>query len=638
MSRQGGEGLRIFRNSAANYQAGLDLEHLDEHYPDVWFENLRAHGFNAFWICARLRQLIAFRQAPTAEQAGKQDALRRLTERAARFDVRLYMMLNEPRALEVGHLLFEQYPELAGAREMWPYPEKHDVRMICTSAEVGKAYVYENAKQLFTLLPGLGGTIHLTASEGPTHCYCHVIANPGGTIFASNMEHEGIDCPRCAERAPEQVISEILNLFHSGARDAGSQADVIAWNWDWVMYRADPQPDLVRALHPEINVMASFECGGSKTIYGQDRRVEEYSLISVGPSRQFTEIADFAMQTGHAATAKIQVGTTHEAGTAANMPLLGHLFGKLEALRDAGIDDVLCTWALGTRLTLNTAAVGLARKQPELDDRDSFLDALCRTYLGREGVAGFRRAIALIEEAFDSYPIANRMCHVGPVSFALTCPLDGAPLTGKALVPNWRAVPVEEIGDDWDECLGPYTWDEVIPGLETMLRLLQQGITTLEAVLFPSGPPSQNGLGAYAGEPAILRMADQLSDEDKVARLREVLPGDVFERIPELAGIHGYRCLEEWTNAWTLYATFESMLRLFRNFLGKREGRPDYPAWLKTLQCEELGLLRFVHPLFCLDERLGLHLECQSYLVNRERIECKIKTLEHALSRGVAPA
>lgn len=464
----------------------------------------------------------------------------------------------------------------------------------------------------------------------PTHCYCHVITNPGGTLFASDTEHEGIACPRCAGRTPEEVVSEILDLFLRGARDAGSDAAVVAWNWNWVMYAPDPQPDLVDRLNPDLKIMAGFECGGSKEIYGKVRRLEEYSLIYVGPSAQYLAVTEYARDKGHEVLAKLQVGTTHEAATVANMPLVGHLFEKLRRLRRNGHTGFVGTWNFGNRFTLNTAAVGLAIRRPELDERPAFLAALCRAYLGRDNTEGFCRAVGMIEEAFECYPIANPILSAGPVTFALGHPLDDAPLQGKPLSHNWLDL---ERGDNWDECREPYTWDEILTGFSELVPRLEEGVRLLECVLFPSRSPWDTQLGTYAGPPVILRCSDRLSDEEKVAHARAVLPAPLFRQLPALDGIHGFRCLAEWSNAWALLYTCWSTRNVFGNFVAKKEGREDYSQFLRALQEQELTHVERALPLFCLDERLGLHLECQSYLVSREKLKRKRDALKSILGR-----
>ena len=313
------------------------------------------------------------------------------------------------------------------------------------------------------------------------------------------------------------------------------------------------------------------------------------------------------------------------------MPLVGNLFEKMRCLRDDGIPGFMGTWNFGDRFTLNTAAVALFVRRPDIEDKREFLSELCREYLGRTDVETFCQAVGKMEDACDYFPLANRMMHVGPVPFALACPLDAAPLTGKPLTGNWRDL---DRGDDWDQCRGPYTWDEIIGGFERLTALYEQGMRDFESVCFPTKSPFATALASYRGQPVIPRHADRLSDAEKLDRVRALLPSEIFEELPEIEGIHGYRCLEEWTNGWALLCCCASTLHLFKNYIAKKKAAPDYDRVLAALQRAELENVTRALPLFRLDCRLGLHLEPQRYLVTAAQLERKAAELRAALGRA----
>lgn len=446
--------FRIYRNAEACF-SGKDLEQTNRHYTDAWFEKLRAHGFTGLWLNVWMRRLVAFREPEGDEQRQRQDVLKRLMERAARFNMGVYLYLNEPKAFPRSHRIWQRFPNMRGAPGALPSPKPTlETYLLCTSTAEGKAYVYEMARRLHEVLPGLAGTIHINASEVPTHCYCHTITNPGGKVFSSNQEHAGIDCPRCAKRTPGEVIAEILNLFHQGTRDAGSRAPVIAWNWNWIMYAPHPQADLIKRLHPDITVMADFECGGMAPIVGKERIVNEYSLIYVGPSERWTAITTCAGEYGHRCGTKLQLGTTHEMATAANMPLVGNIYAKLACLRRADCEGIFGTWNFGNRFTINTAAAGRFFSQSATPDKNTFLSGLARDYLGLGDSRAFVKAVELIEDAFRFYPLCNQFIYFGPINFALALPLDAAPLAGKPLTVSCSNT---ERGDQWENSLGPFS-------------------------------------------------------------------------------------------------------------------------------------------------------------------------------------
>jgi hypothetical protein len=618
--------FRIYRNAEANFNDLHDLDNHDLHYTDAWFEKLRAHGFTGLWLNGWMRKLVAFREAENSELVRNQDILKRLMERAARFDVGVYLFLNEPKAFPRRHRIWQRFPNMRGAPGTWPYPKPGiETYLLCTSTEEGRAYVYEMARRLHQALPGLAGTIHINASESPTHCYCHTITNPGGKVFSSNQEHEGQDCPRCAQRTPGDVIAEVLNLYRRGCRDAGSRAPVIAWNWNWIMYAPHPQEDLIRRLDPDINVMADFECGGMAPILGKERLVNEYSLIYVGPSERYTAITTCAARHGHRISAKLQLGTTHEMGTVANMPLVGHIYDKLAYLRGRECEGIFGTWNFGNRFTLNTAAAGRFFGQPGTGKRAEFLADLARDYLGIADGRGFAAAVATIEDAFRCYPLCNQLIYFGPMNFALALPLDDAPLAGKPLTVSCYNL---ERGDRWEDSLGPFTLGDVIGALDAMAVRLKEGAAAWEALLFPSGSPFATCLKHYQGPPVIPRHSDRVADRELADDMQRRLPAEAFCDLPELKGVTGLHRLQEWSNAWYMLACVESAARVYKNYQAKRERHPGYAAYLRSLQAEERQTLEYCLPLLRLDARLGLHLECQEYFVTAELLERKLSLLK----------
>ncbi len=622
---------RIYRHSEALFARLQDLEHHDRLYTDAWFDNLRSHGFNGFWLNVWMRKLVGFREPDTAEQAARQETLRRLIARAARFDVGVWLFLNEPKAFPRQHRIWQRFPGMRGAPGTWPHPPPGiETSLLCTTSAEGKAYVYEMARRLHRALPGLAGTLHINASESPTHCYCHTIANPGGKVFSSNQEHLGIDCPRCAERSPGEVIADILNLYRQGCRDAGCRAPVVAWNWNWIMYAPHPQEDLIRRLDPEIVVLADFECGGTMPIIGRPRIVNEYSLLYTGPSERYLTVTDCARRTGHRVAAKFQLGTTHELGTAANLPLVGRVYDKLSWLRAHAAEGVLGTWNFGNRFTLNTAAVGQFLRGAPGAGKAEFLAGLARAYFGLAGADRFPAAVAGLEDAFAQYPLCNEFLYFGPINFALALPLDDTPLGGRPLTVSCLN---RERGDAWDRSLGPFTLDEVIGALETLADRLRNAVSAWEHVLFPSGSPLAAGLAEYRGPPLIPRHADRVPEAELADGLRAALPAAVFKALPELAGVSGLRRLEEWANARYLLACAESAARVYRNFQAKREPAPDYGTRLRALQEAELRTVEACLPLLRLDARLGLHLECQEYFVSPALLEAKAAALRAAPAR-----
>jgi len=76
------------------------------------------------------------------------------------------------------------------------------------------------------------------------------------------------DLPRCRTRTPQAVIGEVVKCISDGAKAVRPDAEVIVWNWSWTLYEDDPQEGVIRALPPEVNIMADFERGGKRVTDG----------------------------------------------------------------------------------------------------------------------------------------------------------------------------------------------------------------------------------------------------------------------------------------------------------------------------------------------------------------------------------
>jgi hypothetical protein len=111
--------FRIYRNSEADFYHHRDLENLDLHYSNAWFEKLLEHGFNGFWLNVWMRRLVAFRETETVEQTQRVDSLNRLIDRAGRFGVGVWLLLNEPKAYPRRHPIWERFPSMRGAPGTW---------------------------------------------------------------------------------------------------------------------------------------------------------------------------------------------------------------------------------------------------------------------------------------------------------------------------------------------------------------------------------------------------------------------------------------------------------------------------------------------------------------------------------------
>ncbi len=620
--------IRIFRHPLSSYYQG-DLKSVDRYTGD-YFRRLLDHGFEGVWLQVAMRSLVPFGCRATAQQRANMGLLRRLIDRADRHGAKVYLYQNEPRALPPDDPFWQRYPEARGEPSRSGMDGLPKSNALCTSTEVVRSFIRQSARELYRRAQGLAGAFLITASEHHTHCYSHVIVRDA-MVFATDTEHFGIDCPRCKGRQATDVVAEVLNLYRDGVRDAGSKADVIAWNWSWVMYEADPQPSIIGRLRKDILVMADFERGGVKTLSGRKVHVDEYSLSYVGPSPRFKRLSRAAQSLRHRAVAKLQLNVTHELATVANVPLPGVVYDKLSRLASAGGKGFLGCWNFGTFFGLNTAAVGLFHETAGRLEKKPFLARLAQEHFGPVATAPLLRALAGFQKAFSLYPFDNNFVYYGPVNFALGLPIHLKPQEKSPLTGSYIDLPR---GNDWDACLGKFSLTAVIRLLEEMARRWGLALAMYQRALFPQPSFRPLDWGRAARTPAIALDSPLLSDKARIAAVKAALPAEALRDWPVLKTIQGVHRLEEWCSAFGNWACLASARNILAaHGLHKRPSGPARDAAVRAVMAEETALVENVIPVCQLDGRLGYHGECQAYLFDAHRCRAKLRIMRQALAR-----
>jgi len=185
-----------------------------ESYPDFLLERYAKLGINGIWMQGLLYQLSDYpfdRRLSEGYQERRKN-LNKLIERCKKYGIKVYLYINEPRAMAENFFAGREY--LKGAH--------HDgLYSLCTSQVEVKDYLYNSVKDLFSACPDLGGIIAITMSENLTRCY--------------SKSYDGqCNCQVCKDRSAEEIASEINNIFARAFKDSGSNGRIIAnlWGWD----------------------------------------------------------------------------------------------------------------------------------------------------------------------------------------------------------------------------------------------------------------------------------------------------------------------------------------------------------------------------------------------------------------------
>lgn len=314
------ENLRYCYSYFALY--GDPLEDGADPYPDGLLARLASAGVNGVWLQAVLYKLAPFPWDPALSE-GCERRLRNLAalcRRARQHGIRIFLYLNEPRAMPFK--FYETHPGLKGAPES-------GYAALCTSVPEVRDYIRDAIERICLAAPDLGGFFSISASENLTSCWSH-----GG----------GAQCPRCAKRTPPEVIAEVNRTFVEGMRRARHSGRMLVWDWGW---GDDWAPEAIRALPPEASIMSvsewrlPIERGGVKTEVG------EYSLSSVGPGPRSQRHWQLAQERGLRAVAKIQAGNCWELSAVPWVPALENTARHAENLHRLGVRDLMLGWTLG---------------------------------------------------------------------------------------------------------------------------------------------------------------------------------------------------------------------------------------------------------------------------------------------------
>lgn len=401
-------GLRMVYSYFALYGDPLAEPDLDP-FPDGYLDSLARVGVNAVWMQCVLRVL---------ERSEERLAnLAKLVERLGRTGMRLYLYLNEPRAMPED--FYRDRPHLKGA-------ESRGLYAMCTSQPEVRQWITDSVARIFQRVPGLSGVFSITMSENFTHCF---------------SKYKPESCPRCSKRKSWEVAGEVLEAIRAGVRRASPTADVIVWDWGWP---DDLCHNLIPALPRDCKLMSVSEWSQPVERGGVKTRVGEYSISVVGPGPRATANWALARAAGVPALAKTQFNNTWELSAVPYIPV-PHLIARHCAnLGKAGVSGILASWTLGGYPSPNLEVAA----ETERVGPDRALELVAVRRYGR------RRAPLVIEAwkefsaAFEEFPYGVAIYTIptqhGPANLLRPKPTGAA--SSMILFPQ----------DDYRRWVGPY--------------------------------------------------------------------------------------------------------------------------------------------------------------------------------------
>lgn len=347
-------------------------------FPDGYLDKLARVGINGVWMQCVLNTMAPSRQFPEFGQGSRQRLanLARLVSRTSRFGIKVFLYINEPRAMPPE--FFARHTGIKGAGSGGRYA-------MCTTPPPVREWISDTLAHIFNEVPELGGVFSITMSENLTNCHSHLHPE---------------SCPRCSKRQDWHVVGEVLEAIHRGVKRSNPRAEVISWDWGW------PEP-MSRELIPRLPKDSRFlsvsewstpiERGGVKTEVG------EYSISVVGPGPRATAHWKLAKEAGVPYMAKTQFNNTWEFAAVPYIPVPNLVAEHCARLVRSGIGGVMAGWTLGGYPSPNLEVANEFYSAPA----PAAVEALRRVAERRYGKAAaglVLRAWAGFSEAFVLYP------------------------------------------------------------------------------------------------------------------------------------------------------------------------------------------------------------------------------------------
>lgn len=352
-------------------------------YPDGLLARLAQQGVNGVWLHVVLRQLAPGGPAFPEFGEGHEKrlaALRELVAKAARHGIKVYLYMNEPRAMPAA--FFRDRPQMAGVRG-W---NGFDMVAMCTSDPAVRKWIGDALAFVFRATPGLGGIFTISASENPTNC-------------ASHNRH--MECPRCRLRTQAEIVGELHAVMAEGVHRGDPAAKVIAWDWGWA--RHGDATDHVRALPPGVWQMSVSEWAQPFERGAVKGKVGEYSISVPGPGPRARQHWSVAKARGLKTVAKVALNNTWELSPLPYLPAMDLVAEHCAGLAREGVDGLMLSWSLGGYPSPN-----LRLAQLILDGAtataDAALEALAVERFGKAAAPAARQAWSAFSAGFREFP------------------------------------------------------------------------------------------------------------------------------------------------------------------------------------------------------------------------------------------
>ncbi len=368
------------------YGDPLENSEIDRFRP-AYLERVKASRVSAIWMPVLLYQLTPFPWEPEMSEGHEERLayLNDLVNRVKASGVDIFLYLNEPRGLP--HRFFEAHPDLKGV-------SSGEVSALCSSIPEVQQWLQDSVTTLCKAVPNLGGIFTISASENLTNCWSKGPSN----------------CPRCKERAPDEVVAEVSTLIWDGIQAASSKADYIVWDWGW---NNEWAPKAIARLPKGVALQSVSEWDMMVVRGGIETRVGEYSLSAVGPGPRATRHWAAAREHGIKTVAKIQANNTWEMSSVPYVPAVANAAQHAKNLREAGVEGLMLGWTLGGHPSPNLEVFSAMGTDTDATPEQAMLQVATERF-GADFAPHAVQFWQDVSTAFSEYPYHIGVMYNGP--------------------------------------------------------------------------------------------------------------------------------------------------------------------------------------------------------------------------------
>ena len=457
-----GQNLRLIYSYCGLYATVLDND-IDISYPERLFKMYQNAGVNAVWLPVVLYQMVPFPFDPSYSEGweDRQTRLRALVACAAKYGIKVYLYLNEPRCMTLP--FFEKYPDLLGHQHA-------GYGSLCSSDPRTTEYLRYAVRKLCTDVSGLGGFFCITTSENLTNC---------------KSSNAGTPCPRCQNASAPKIISNVLTAISEESRAVDPSIRTIAWTWAWEDHMTpDGIRECIDRLPKEVVLQCNSEAKKEYVIGGVHGAIRDYSISIPGPANFSKGIWEYAKACGHEVCAKVQVNVTWECSTLPFLPVFDLIREHMTGLREAGVKHLMLSWTLGGYPSINLKVASECLDDPD----EARYDVLLRRQYG-EHAQTVKRAASVFSNAFREFPFDIHCVYYGPQNAGPSNLLFDEPSGFKATMTCYAY-------DDIDKWRAIYPRDVYIEQFRKLSEKWKVGLDLIETL--PDSEFKQAAWGGYA--------------------------------------------------------------------------------------------------------------------------------------------